>query len=114
MKQKISTSPVTKKDVENILDAKLKNYPTKHDMDERFSKFASAFRVENEFEHAQLKDDILDGVRKIVSSVMSAIDPLLQELEIRREHREIESDQMLKVRDELDDHGKRIKKLEQS
>lgn len=130
MKQK-TTKPLTKKDLENVFDKKLKNYPTKSDvqdildkklknyptnddLNDRFSKLIKAFRQEEEFAHQQLKNEILDGVRIIVDRVMTTIDPLLQELETRRMDREIASDQSLRFRDELDDHEKRIQKLEQS
>lgn len=53
-------------------------------------------------------------INKFKDIILTAIDPLLQELETRRLDREIASDQMLKVRDEIDNHEKRIKKLEQS
>jgi hypothetical protein len=46
------------------------------------------------------------------SLILTTVDPLLKELEIRREDREIASNQSAGIKDRIDNHEKRIKILE--
>lgn len=129
MQKQINSSTLAKKKLEKIIDKKLGNYPTKADIKKDFieseeridKKFTnrqldnqSAFRNEMRHEFKTSKEDILTAMSKFTSMILTAIDPLVKDMEIRQQDREIASDQMLRVRKELDNHGKRIKKLEQS
>ncbi|HSW47575.1 MAG TPA: hypothetical protein VLG67_00695 [Candidatus Saccharimonadales bacterium] len=123
------TTPLSKKDLENVLDEKLKNYATKKDLynleknlekklDARFTKrlqeSLQAFRNENNHTLQVVKVDILEGMSKFTNMVLTAIDPLIKYVDERREEKEIEAHQLHETRTQLDNHEKRIKKLEQS
>ena len=50
---------------------------------------------------------------KFSDSIITTIDPLLAELEQRKQDRELASDQTSELRSQIDDHEKRIQTLEQ-
>ncbi len=60
----------------------------------------------------RLENKINDKLTKFKDTILTAIDPLLQELEQRREDREIATYQTEQIRDQLSNHEKRIKKIE--
>ena len=59
-----------------------------------------------------LENKIDDKLTKFKDTILTAIDPLLQELEQRREDREIATYQTEQMRSQFNNHEKRIKKLE--
>ena len=61
-----------------------------------------------------LENKIDEKLTKFKDTILTAIDPLLAELEQRREDREISSHQTEQIRDQLEDHEGRIKTLEQT
>lgn len=50
---------------------------------------------------------------KHTSLILTTVDPLLKELETRRQDRELASNQTARIKNQIDNHEKRIKKLEQ-
>ena len=79
---------------------------------ERLDNFAKAFRMEVQFMGQTIMENLDERLKKFTNRILTAIDPLLQELETRREEREITSDQSIKTTDQLKNHEKRITKLE--
>ncbi|MBI5451972.1 hypothetical protein HY945_00760 [Candidatus Gottesmanbacteria bacterium] len=104
MKQKIkNTSPVTKEELTEILQ----DYPTKKDLDERFSKFYNAFNAETDHKLLSMEERLNTKLSAFSNRILTAIDPLLKEIETRREDREIAAAEMREVKI-------RLTKLEQS
>ena len=68
--------------------------------------------LRSEFDYFENK--IEEKLVKFRDTILTAIDPLLKELEQRREDRELASDQTEKIRRQLGNHEKRIKSLEQT
>ena len=117
MKQKINnTSPVTKAELTEVLqeyptkkDLKdiLSNYPTKDELAERLNASFAAFRQENIHNFQMMMERFDETFSKFTNLILATIDPLVKDLEIRREDREIAVAEMKDVK-------KRLTKLEQS
>jgi hypothetical protein len=117
MKQKNNSSePLTKtalKQELGALETRMDNkFITKDYLQKSFLSFAQAIRNEIRFGFEQMWDRLEQRLTKHTSLILTTIDPLLKELETRRQDREIASDQSIKVEKKLDNHEKRIEKLE--
>ena len=119
MKQNINDTQTTKSDL-NKLEKKLKkgfkdefdSYDKK--LTKRLLDSQEAFRKELYYKF-QIQDDNWDRrFTKFANQILTAIDPLLQELKTRQQEREIAAAQITYVRDTVNDHEKRITKLEHS
>lgn len=98
MKQKIkNTSPVTKDELSDRLNASFE-----------------AFRQENNHNFQVMMDRFDERFSKFTSLILTAIDPLLKELETRREDREISTAQTRRIEEDVEDLKIRVSKLEQS
>lgn len=98
MKQKaINTSPVTKEELKAIL----KDYPTKTDLSERLNAGFEAFRQENNHNFQMMMDRFDERFSKFTNLILNAIDPLLKDLETRREDREIAAAEMRDIKARL-------------
>lgn len=104
----------TKNDLKKELKKELSNYPTKDDLNQRLTTFQNAFRIEIRHEFSIMREEMSAYMSKFTDLIYTAIDPLLKELETRREDREIGTAQMEDVRTHIHDHEKRITKLEHS
>lgn len=118
MKQKTNNqSPVTKEELTEIL----KDYPTKNDFgkfEEKISKRLNAsfeaFRQENNHNFQMMMDRFEERFSKFTNLILTAIDPLLKEIETRREDREIGTAQIKRIEDDVEDLKVRVSKLEHS
>jgi hypothetical protein len=98
MKQKIdNNTPVTKIELTEIL----KDYPTKTDLDERFVKFQNAFHTKIDHKFIMMMGKFDEKFSKFANLMLTAIDPLIKDLETRREDREIATAQMREVKERL-------------
>ncbi len=96
------------------LKKELSNYPTKDYLNERLTAFQNAFRTEMRHEYSIMREELMSGMSKFTDLILTAIDPLLKELETRREDRELGTAQMEEVKTRVNNHEKRITKLEHS
>jgi hypothetical protein len=110
MKKQTTKTQLTKED----LIGTLKDYPTKDDLSQRLTISQSAFRTELEFRFQLMRDDMHAEFREFKDLILNITDPLLKEIETRREDREIGTAQMEEVKTRIHDHEKRITKLEHS
>ena len=109
LKKELSNYP-TKDDLKNVL----KNYPTKNDLGNRLLASQKVFRIEMQHEFSVMEEKIMDKMSKFTSLILTAIDPLLKELETRQQDREISTAQINNIEGQIDNHEKRISKLEHS
>lgn len=69
-------------------------------------------RQEITFTVDTVTDKFEKKLSKHTSLILTTVDPLLKELETRRQDREIAAGQTTRINDKLDNHEKRIKKIE--
>lgn len=69
-------------------------------------------RQEITFAMDTVADKFENKLNKHTSLILTTVDPLLKELETRREDRAISASQHLKLKNQVDNHEKRIKKIE--
>lgn len=86
---------------------------TKGYLDKSISNLLQGIRREFIFaiEGAMLKFE--HKLTKHTSLILTTVNPLLKELETRREDREIASSQSARIKDKIDNHEKRIQRIEQ-
>ena len=113
LKKALSDYP-TKDDLKRELKKELKNYPTKDDLKNRLLASQEALRTEMRYELSIFKEDVMTGMSKFTNLVLTAIDPLLKELETRQQDREIATAQIKNIEEQIDNHENRISKLEHS
>ena len=122
LRKELSNYP-TKEDLKNVLSnyptkedlrKELSNYPTKDDLDNRFLENQKAFRIEMRYEFSVMEEKLLNKMSKFTNLILTAIDPLLRELETRQQDREIATAQIKNIEEQIDNHEKRISKLEHS
>ena len=94
--KRIEKRSVTKDYLSNIIDMLLKGIRREF-----------IFAIEGVVEKFEQK------LTKHTSLILTTVDPLLKELETRREDREIATSQHSKLKSQVDNYGKRIKKIEQ-
>lgn len=70
-------------------------------------------RQEITFTIDTVTDKFEKKLNKHTSLILTTVDPLLKELETRREDREIAASQHSKLKNQVNNHEKRIKKIEQ-
>ena len=125
MKQKSSDNNLVTKD---FLKKELSKFATKTGMKQEFTAFEKRMdrKMDNRFElqgkvfRLELKlslQETTEQVRKMLQELrndfFTKVDPLFKNLEVARQDRIIASDQSSKLRKRVDNHEKRIKKLEQ-
>ncbi|MBA3724211.1 MAG: hypothetical protein H0W89_04990 [Candidatus Levybacteria bacterium] len=108
--QSAANQPVTEK----ILKETLKDYPTKDELSTRLDKSFEAFRQENAYQFKLMREEIYEAMATFTNRVLTAIDPLLKNLEFRQQEREIAAAQMKNVTGDITDLQKRVTKLEHS
>lgn len=70
-------------------------------------------RQEITFTIDTVTDKFEKKLNKHTSLILTTVDPLLKELETRQQDREIAAEHSRRIQKRLDDHEKRIKKIEQ-
>ena len=120
MKQKSNDSSIlTRTELKNAL----KDYPTKKDLKNELKKFATkddltnsqnAFRQEMRYEFSMMKEEVRQEMSQFTNRVLTAIDPLLKELETRQQEREMAAAEMREVKADINHLQTRVTKLEHS
>ena len=93
----LDNSPVTKTELKEVL----KDYPTKDELSERLEKSFAAFRVEMHYEMTNMEERLNEKISSFSNRILTAIDPLLRELETRQQDREIAAAQMRNFEERL-------------
>ncbi len=88
-------------------------YITKKYLDERFDAFAQGIRKEVEFSGETLYEKIERKIQQTNDRLYNMLDKIVKELEDMREDRILGDHQAKQVRQQVDNHEKRIKRLEQ-
>ncbi|MEK7571331.1 MAG: hypothetical protein AAB553_03575 [Patescibacteria group bacterium] len=107
LKETLSDYP-TKLDLKKALN----DYPTKKDLSDRLTASQNALRAEMKYDFSLMKEDIMAEMSKFTNRVLTAIDPLLKELETRQQDRELATAQVKKIEERMETHDVRITKLE--
>ncbi|MBI2430536.1 MAG: hypothetical protein HYV39_00795 [Candidatus Levybacteria bacterium] len=87
-------------------------YITKKYLDERFSVFAQSIRRETQFIVDTAIEKLENRLRQTNDKLFNMLDKIVKELEGMREDRIIGDHQAKQVRQQVDNHEKRIKRLE--
>lgn len=106
MKQKNNSSNVVTKD---YFKKELKE-----ELNSTIYRLLHGIRREITFAMEAVAEKFEQRLTKHTSLILTTVDPLLKELETRRQDREIAADQSIEVSQKLDNHEKRITKLEQN
>lgn len=116
MKNQAAKTPLTKEDLKEELKQSEERQEKKFDqkLAKRLTDSFTAFRAENKYEFSLTREELTTTMSKFTDLIFTAIDPLLKEIETRREDREIGTAQMEEVKTRIHDHEKRITKLEHS
>lgn len=85
---------------------------TKQYLDSRFENFVTAFRNEMQFNSNLLLEEIRNQISQMKNQLYTLTDPVLKDIEIRREERELERYHTDELRKKIGNHEKRIVKLE--
>ena len=124
MKQKIISEPATREDLgktEKTLRQEMQE--TEKRLRQEMQEIRKELRKDIEVSAEMVKFDtrrVIDDSKieleakmtQFKDVILTAIDPLLRELEERRQEREIGADQYYKVRQQLENHDPRLTKLE--
>lgn len=115
MKQK-NDSPLTKGvfkqelgELEKRMD---KKFVTKTFFENSIDKFLQGIRREFTFAFEGVMEKFEQKLTKHTSLILTTVDPLLKELETRREDRVIAASQHSKLKNQVYNHEKRIQKIE--
>ncbi len=84
----------------------------KTELNDTIDRLLQGIRQEITFSAEVITEKLEQRLTKHTSLILTTVDPLLKELETRQQDREIASDQSMKVEKKLDNHEKRIQKLE--
>lgn len=105
----MSSKPKTNKNLELLvkqLDKKIE------EVDKKIGYAERALRVEIKFSTLTIGQEMDSNLKKLKDFLLTTFDPLLKELEDRRQDREISSSQTSAIRETVEDHETRITKLE--
>ncbi len=104
---KIDATPVTKTELLEIL----KEYPTKHDLHTEIDITHSVVDIKLE----DIKNDLREfkiEMSDFKNRTTNTLDYIVKQLEEMRENRDIKTHHDTQIKKKVDDHEKRIKKLE--
>ncbi len=90
-----------------------KRFITKDYLSNTIDMLLQGIRREFTFAIEGVVEKFNEKLTKHTSLILTTVDPLLKELETRREDREIASSQSARIKDKIDNHEKRIRKIEQ-
>lgn len=114
MKQK-SDSPLTKnvfKQELGALEKRMdKTFVTRDYLSNTIDMLLRGVRREFTFAIEGVVEKFNEKLTKHTSLILTTVDPLLKELETRREDREIATSQYSKLKNQVDNHEKKIQKL---
>ncbi len=113
MKKTIPSQIITKTYFKKKLKKELTKFSTKKDLESTEKSLKSDIRLSILMSEDRMELKIEQKLTKFRDSIITAIDPLLAELEQRKQDRELASDQTSELYVRVDDHEKRIKVLEQ-
>lgn len=88
-------SNLTRDDLKEVLKEELSNYPTKNELSQRLNVSFEVFRQENNHNFQMMMDRFDEKFSRFTNLILTAIDPLIKDLETRREDREIAAAQMM-------------------
>lgn len=103
MKKQSSTDHITKEDLRVLLNQQ------SSDLWERMGK---SIQILFEMHTRTLLEHFDTTFSKFTDRILTTVDPLLKELETRQQEREVAADQHAQMRNKLNNHEKRIQKLE--
>jgi len=109
MKQKGASNPATKNDTENRLDRiehRLNLIDKNIDVSEKLIRMDIRLNIKDATEQIE------KTITKFKDLILTTVDPLLKELEERREDRDLAVHQTASFQEKVEDHEKRIKHLE--
>lgn len=89
-----------------------KSFVTKDYLSHTIDMLLQGIRREFTFAIEGVVEKFGEKLSKHTSLILTTVDPLLKELETRREDRAISANQHSKLKNQVYDHEKRIKKLE--
>lgn len=111
MKQKIvNDAPITKSILQQELKKALSNYPTKDDLKKTLSNYPTTIQVETMLEKSERRTD--EKAKQYRDEILTKMDQIVGELAQMREDRLFERHEKRELKEQVDDHEKRIKKLE--
>lgn len=100
--------PISKKELQEVLT----DYPTKEELSQRLDKSFEAFRQENAHQFQLMKEELQASMSVFTNRILTAIDPLMKDLQTREQERAILAAQMKHTQDDVTDLQKRVTKLE--
>ena len=86
----------------------------KTELNDTIDRLLQGIRREITFSAETITEKLERKLTEHTSRILTTVDPLLKELETRRQDREIASEQSIRVAERIKDHEKRIGKLEQA
>lgn len=90
-----------------------KNY-FKKELNDTIDRLLQGIRREITFAVETVTEKLEQKLTKHTSLILTTVDPLLKELETRQQDRILSTDQSRRVTEKIDDHEKRLVKLEQT
>lgn len=89
------------------------NYVTHEDLKKELQIFKKEFKEELKEElKTELKEEMDQMFQKYTNDVLNKFDQVMREMELVREDRELAVYQTREIRDQVENHEKRLKKLE--
>lgn len=113
-KKTIPSQAVTKTYFKKELKKELTKFATKKDLEATEKSLKSDIRLSILMSEDRMELKIEQKLTKFRDSIITAIDPLLAEVEQRQQDRELASDQTARLRSQLENHEGRIQILEQT
>lgn len=81
---------------------------------DRYVRSQAASRAESDYKFSLMREDMHRDMSKFTNMVLNALDPLIQDMQIRQEEREITAHQYSEVKNDVENLKKRVAKLEHS
>lgn len=101
-----------KSDFSNLVTKNYFKKELKKELNSATGRLLQGIRREITFAMETVEEKFEQKLTKHTSLILTTVDPLLKELETRREDREIASSQSARIKDKIDDYEERIKILE--
>lgn len=107
MKNKVKDDEVVTR---KILKEELAEYPTKKNLEDILKNYPTTMKVELMIEQSEMRTD--ERARKYRDEILTKLDQIVGELAQMRDDREFDKYDKKKMQGQLDDHEKRIDKIE--
>lgn len=85
----------------------------KRELNDTIDRLLQGIRREITFSAELIEEKLERNLTKHTSLILTTVDPLLKELETRQQDRILGAEQLRRATEKIDNHEKRIKKLEQ-